>query len=514
MSHSKKLIKPTLLIGFFTLLSRILGFIRDILFAKFFGASGTMEAFLVAFRIPNFIRRLFTEGSIAQALIPELNKRSVSQKRLNAFIAQLIGILGLALFLLTIIGIIFSTILVLIFAPGFVESPEKFNLANNLLKIMLPFVFFMSITSIFASLLQTFQRFSIPAITPSILNIAIITGLYISYLFHTPIYAVAWSVTLAGMLQCLIQIPFVLRLGISLKPIFRRPSKKTKRFFKSIGPAIFGASIVQISLLLDTIFASFLVTGSLSWLYYPDRVNQFPLGIFGIALATVLLPHLSKKMSVSEYNNILNWGIKLALLLTIPAASALCVLSKPIIITLFYHGEFSFFDVMQSQRAMIAFAIGLISFIFIKIFISALYAKQNTTSAMKVGLLCILVNIISNLILISLLKSHALGYLALAISTSLTATINALFLLWVLCKKHHFSLHRSQILLIIRILIASIIMCIVLIFTQGELNFWLSHSTLFKLLYLFAIIFIGACIYFLSLIILGAKVKDFSIAHS
>ncbi|WP_440993896.1 murein biosynthesis integral membrane protein MurJ [Cysteiniphilum litorale] len=510
--QKKSLFKSTFLLSSITLISRILGFIRDMLFAKYFGATATMEAFLVAFRVPNFMRRLFVEGSLTQVLVPSLSKQS-SHKRLNYLFSTLLNIIALTSFLISLTGIIFASIWVMVFAPGFYHDQTQFVLAKELLQIMFPYVFFISISALFSALLNRYEHFNIPALMPCILNICMIGFILSASHFKAPIYAVAWSVFIAGFIQSVILFICVRRLSVKLTLSLRKPSYHLKRILKSLLPGILGASVVQISLLLDTIFASFLAVGSLSWLYYPDRLNQFPLGIFGIAIATAILPKLSNiKTSAHDFSQIVNWGIKLSLIITIPAAFAMSVLSAPILITLFQYGKFSVFDVIQSQRALICFAIGLIAFVLIKVFISVLYAKGHTKAALKIGVICIICNILSNIVLILILKTHHLGYLALAISTTITAAINALLLYIALKRITHVRLDLATFTLIVRAIIAASIMFLVLYYLKQDIGYWLALSFKTRVLHLFIIIGIGILSYFACLFLVGVRLKHIKLS--
>ncbi len=511
-NQKKSLFKSTFLLSGITLISRILGFIRDMLFAKYFGATATMEAFLVAFRIPNFMRRLFVEGSLTQVLVPSLSKQS-SHKRLNYLFCNLLNITALISFLISLTGIVFASIWVMVFAPGFYYDQAQFTLAKELLQIMFPYVFFISISALFSALLNRYEHFNIPAFMPCILNICMISFILSASHFKAPIYAVAWSVFIAGLLQSLILLIYVRRLGIKFTLTLRKPSYHIKRILKYLLPGILGASVVQISLLLDTIFASFLAVGSLSWLYYPDRLNQFPLGIFGIAIATAILPKLSNiKTSAHDFSQIVNWGVKLSLIITIPAACAMSVLSAPILTTLFQYGQFSAFDVIQSQRALVSFAIGLIAFVLIKVFISALYAKGHTKAALKIGVICIICNILSNILLILILKTHHLGYLALAISTTITASINALLLYFALKRITQLHFDLTTLSLIIKVVIASSLMFFLLYYLKHDMSYWLALNFKTRVLHLFIIIGIGIFSYFSCLFLVGVRLKHIKLS--
>lgn len=506
------LFKSTIFLGFITLISRILGFVRDMLFARYFGATATMEAFLVAFRVPNFMRRLFVEGSLTQILVPSLSKQS-AKNRLNYLFCTLLSVVALASFVISLTGIVFASVWIILFAPGFYHDQTQFTLSKELLQIMFPYVFFISLSALFSALLNRYERFSIPALMPCILNLCMIGFILGAPCFNTPIYAVAWSVFIAGLLQTLILLVCVQHLGIKFVLIIRKPSYHLRRILKSLLPGILGASVVQISLLLDTIFASFLTAGSLSWLYYPDRLNQFPLGIFGIAIATAILPKLSSpSISSDSFTQIINWGIKLSLIITVPAAFAMSVLSAPILITLFQYGQFGAFDVMQSQRALISFAIGLIAFVLIKVFISALYAKGYTKAALKIGLWCIACNIVSNIILILILKAHHLGYLALAISTTITAVINVLLLYYALTQISCVRINKELMIFGMKVMFSSTVMALCLYLLKYDNHSWFNAFFYQRIIQLMLLVAAGIAAYFGCLFLLGVRLKHLRLA--
>ena len=512
MLIAKKFLKSTVVVSFLSLVSRMLGFMRDMLLARFFGSSIVMETFLVAFRLPDFMRRLLTEGSITQALVPSFVKYQASPKKLQYLLRQSISYIGVATLLISILGVVASTLWVAVLAPGFYQDPTRFYLSSNLLKIMSPYIFFMSLTAILSSVLNSFERFSIPAITPIILNISMIVFIFASPCFALPIYAVACGVTLGGLLQVLMLMPFIWQLHLRMMPLIRPPTKAIKKLCQNLIPAIIGASIVQISLVLDTVFASFLTAGSISWLYYSDRLNQFPLGVFGIGLSTIILPYLTQsRFDQKIFNTALNWGLKLTCLISIPAALGMCILAKPILMTLFYYGAFSLFDIEQSTRALVAFSLGLISFIVIKVLISALYAHHDTKSALRIGLFCLLGNIVANIVLVSLFKAHPLAYLTLAISTTITACLNAMLLFWALKQKYGFFLEKKFYFNLLRIVAASCLMCVVLYYYQGKADDWVSLGLSSRVLWLTKLIAIGSGSYFIALYMLGLRKKDLSL---
>ena len=507
---AKRLFKSTIVMGSLTLLSRISGFIRDIIFASTFGASVSMEAFLVAFKIPNFMRRLFAEGSFTQAFVPTLSeyKENYSHQETVEFIRHVVGTLGAILLVLTAIGMIFSGVWIYIFAPGFYDDPIKFSLSEGMLRITFPYIFFIALTALAGSVMNCFGRFAIPAFTPVILNVCMILFSFLSDHFFVPIYSIAWGVFVAGLAQLLFQIPFLIKLNVLAWPKWGWHHLGVKKLVKLMVPALFGASVAQISLLLDTLFASFLPTGSISWLYYADRLNQFPLGILGVALATVVLPSLSKyhtSSNQSSYNSALNWAFKMVLLFALPAAVAIFVLSGPMLITLFHHGLFDRVDVYESQNALFAFSIGLFSFVLVKVLVSAFYAKQNMKTPVKIGIIALCSNMVLNAILVFSLMPFGLGHMGLAIATSCASFINAGLLLYILLKNKLFRFEEKWFLFLLKVVGACIVMVFILLWTSGNMSSWFLLSTYQQIIKLTYVVMMGIVSYFITLYVLGFR---------
>ena len=504
---NKRLFKSTLTFAFFTLLSRIAGFMRDILLATHFGASSEMEAFLVAFRIPNFMRRLFAEGSFTQAFVPVFVefKESRNFADLKALFLRVNGTLNLVVLAVTGFGMLTAHFWIFMFAPGFYHNPSKFNLASNLLEITFPYIFFISTTALYSSALTAYHRFSVPAMTPIWLNVCMISTILLSHYFSNPIEGLAWGVFYGGIVQLLFQIPFIYQQGLLGLPKWGWKHPGVQKIIKLMIPAIFGASIAQISLLLDTVFASFLPTGSISWLYYADRLNQLPLGIFGVALSTVVLPNLSKSFSNNDmktYNHTLNWGMKFTFLIALPATSALICLSFPIVITLFNYHAFKIIDVTQSSRALMAFAFGLFSFIIVKVLISAFYARQNFKTPVKIGIIALTANLIMNVILVILLMPFGIGHVGLALSSALTSYINSGLLFYLLLKNKHFKLDADWLNFIFKVTLCVILMVIFLLYFEGHVSLWITLSIHERLLKLSFLIVGGGILYLLGIALL------------
>lgn len=512
---SKKLIKSTFVVGFFTLLSRISGFIRDIIFARFFGATSGMEAFLVAFRIPNFMRRLFAEGSFTQAFVPVLSeyKTQNSHQEMVNFIRHVVGTLGGILLVISALGMIFSGVWVWIFAPGFGDDPHKFQMAEHMLSITFPYILLVALTALAGSIMNCFEKFAVPAFAPVFLNLSLILFSYLApHYFNPPVYALAWGVFVAGFVQLIFMLPFLKKLNVLARPVWGWGHEGVRKIIKLMIPALFGASVAQVSLLLDTIFASFLPTGSISWLYYSDRLTQFPLGVFGVALSTVVLPHLSKnhaKKDDASYQKSLNWALKTVFLFALPATIGLMALSGPLMVTLFNYGKFNLSDVYEAQKSLIAFSFGLFSFILVKVLVSAFYSRQNMKTPVKVGIIALFCNMILNVILVLSLIKSGNGHVGLALSTSISSFINSGLLFYYLRKYNYFKANKGWFLFLVRVFICVMLMASIIVGLEGELTHWLAWNVTERVFHLVLYIGAGALAYFVMLWLCGIKKSDF-----
>ena len=504
------LLKAIATVSSMTLLSRILGFVRDAVIARAFGAGMMTDAFVVAFRIPNLLRRLFAEGSFSQAFVPILSeyKNRRGAEETQHLVDHVAGMLALALFVVTLIGVIAAPIVIYITAPGFAADAEKFDITVSMLRIIFPYIFFISLVALAAGILNTHSRFSVPAFTPVLLNLSMIAGaLWLTPYFHPPILALAWSVALGGVLQLAFQVPFLRQL--KLLPRFRLDFHDAGvwRILKLMGPAVFGVSVSQISLVINTIFASFLVTGSVTWLYYADRLMEFPTGLLGVALGTILLPSLSKHYANNahdEYSKLLDWGLRLTLLLALPAALAMALLAVPLIATLFHYGKFSVLDLYMTREALLAYSLGLLGLIMVKILAPGFYARQNIRTPVKIALFTLLITQLMNLAFIGPFK-HA----GLALSTGLAACANAGLLLYHLRKAAIYMPQPGWLKFFLRVLIALLAMGGVLFWAMGDAEAWLHMRTINKILHLSALVAIGVSVYFLVLYALGLRLQDF-----
>lgn len=504
---SKQLTKSASIVGFMTLLSRIMGFIRDILVATFFGAGAAYDAFLIAFKIPNFMRSLLAEGAFSQAFVPLLSEyHTKNPGEIKNFIDKVAGSLAIIVFIVMCLLMFGAPLVIRMFAPGFEVDGERFALATHMLYITAPYLFFISLTAFCAGILNTFNKFAIPALTPILLNLAMIGAtLWLRGYLEEPIYALAYGVLLGGILQLAIQLPFLwhLKLLPRAKIAFKDPA--VKRLLTLIAPLVFAASVVQVNLLVITVFASFLTPGSVSWLYYAERLMQFPLGVFGIALATVVLPHLSKQHASADQGNfhgVLDWALKAVCLIGIPSSIALIVIAQPLMTTLFQYGQFTPFDVIQSKNALIAFGFGLAIFIFIKILAAGCYARQDVKAPVRIAVICLFANVALSAVL---MKYYA--HVGLAMSTTLTALLNAGLLYARLYKHAQFRLQTPWLKFILQLIMANGAMIYVLIVIMNYFGDWLLLDMEWRVLGLGLLVGVGSAAYFFTLFATGLRLR-------
>lgn len=421
-----RLFKSTLVISAMTSISRVFGLIRDVVIARYFGAGLGVDAFIVAFRIPNFLRRLFAEGGFSQAFVPVLSEYREQRRHeeVQALVDQTSATLGLILLAVTAAGVAAAPVFIAVFAPGFLDEPEKQRLAIVMLRITFPYILFISLTALAGGILNTYRNFAVPAFTPVLLNLSLIAcAIWLAPHCQEPITALAAGVFIAGVAQLLFQFPYLIRLRLLPVPRFHRDREGVRRIMRLMLPTLFAVSITQINLLVDTLIASFLQTGSISWLYYSDRMVEFPLGVFGVALATVILPNLSAdhaNNSRESYSRTLTWALRWVWLISVPAAAGLAILSAPVLTTLFQYRAFTANDVIMASYSLMAYTVGLPAFILIKVLASAFFSRQDTRTPVKIGVIAMLANIVLNLALV-----FPLAHAGLALATSLSAFINA-----------------------------------------------------------------------------------------
>lgn len=511
MSQTEQTKKPSLLrssavVGIMTMLSRVAGLVRDIVVAAYFGSSASADAFFVAFKIPNFLRRLFAEGAFSQAFVPVLSeyKRQKTFDEVKELVSRVSGTLLGVLLAITVIGVLAAPVIIHIFAPGFADEPEKLKLAGEMLRITFPYLLLISLTALAGSVLNTYARFAVPAFTPMLLNISLIgsTVLLTPY-FDTPVMALAWGVAIAGTAQFLFQIPFLLQIRLLAVPKWGGKHEGAQRIMKLMIPALFGVSVSQINLLLDTVLASFLQTGSVSWLYYSDRLSELPLGVFGIAIATVILPSLSAKHADADadaFSKTMDWAVKTVLLIGVPAAVALFIMAGPLIATLFHYGQMTDFDVVMASHSLRAYSMGLIAFMLIKVLAPGFYARQDTKTPVKIAIIAMVVNMVFNLILI-----WPLQHTGLALATTGSAFVNAGLLFWGLRRAKVYHPMGGWWKFAGQVLLANGAMAAVLLLMVPALELWLAWGLMQRVAQTALLVAAGGGAYLLTLLLVGVR---------
>ena len=512
-----KLLKSTATVGSATIVSRILGFVRDVVLAKMFGASGETDAFFLAFKIPNFMRRLFAEGSFSLAFVPVLSeyKANGDRQALRDLIDHVTGTLAAVLLVLTAIGILAAPVVLSVFAPGWLaDDRPEFYLSAGMLRITFPYIMLISLTALAGGILNTFERFLVPALTPILLNLSLIaSALLLAGHLEVPVTALAWGVLAAGFAQLLIQIPALMKLGLMPRPRWGWRHSGVRRIMKLMIPTLFGSSVAQVNLLVDSIIATFLVSGSVSWLYYSDRLLEFPLGVLGIALATVILPNLSQKhakASTTEFSATLDWALRLAVIITVPAAVGLIILAGPILTTLFQYDAFQQDDVRMSAYSLVAYSAGLPAFIAVKVLAPGYYARQDTSTPVKIAIAAMVTNMGLNLLFVGLLLRNGFEgpHAGLALASSAAAYLNALLLFRGLRKRNVYLPERGWIRLWIAIILASSAMGSLLYFMTHDIESWYQATVALRVKNLSLSIAFGVVVYVFTCMVAGIKTHD------
>ena len=504
------LLKAAASVSGMTLLSRITGFVRDTLLAVLFGAGAAMDAFVVAFRIPNLLRRLFAEGAFSQAFVPVLGEYRTrnGDEKTREFAARVLGLLGAALFVATLVGIVAAPLIVYATASGFAKDADKFALTVTMVRICFPYILFISLVSFASGILNTYGSFKAPAFTPVLLNLAFIAfALWVAPRVERPIVALAWAVFVGGLAQLLFQIPFLKRIGMLAWPKWDPRDEAVLRILRLMAPAAFGVSVAQVSLVINTQIASWLGNGPMSWLYFADRLMEFPSALLGVALGTVILPSLVRHHAAddsAEYSKLLDWGMRMSLLLSLPAAVGLGMLAVPLVATLFWHGAFLQHDVIMTRHALVAYAVGLAGIILVKILAPGFYAKQNIRTPVKVGIATLVVTQLLNLAFV-----HWLGHAGLALSISLGACFNAAWLWWLMKRSGAFRPEPGWALFLFKLAVALYLMGGVIWYGMGREASWFEIDAVTRAWRL-ALIIAGAMVtYFASLAIMGLRLRDF-----
>jgi len=512
LPKKRGLLRSSAVTGSMTFVSRILGLVRDVVLARAFGPGDGADAFFLAFKIPNFLRRLFAEGAFNQAFVPVLSeyRNQRSRAEIRELIDAVAGYLGTVLLLITVAVVAAAPFVAWPIAYGFTSDPEKFDLFVHMLRINFPYLLLISLTAFCGAILNSYDRFAVPALTPALLNLSLIgSALLLSPYFAQPEVALAWGVLLAGISQLLFQLPFLVRMQLMPRPRLIRQHEGVSRIVKLMIPAMFGVSVSQINLLFDTFIASLLVAGSVSWLYFSERLMDLPLGIFAVAVATVVLPSLSRRhadRSVEDFAALLDWAFRLILLIAVPASLALVLLAEPIIITLFGSDNFNTNDVIQVTKSLQAYSLGLVAFMAIKVFAPGFYSRQDTRTPVRIGIVAMVVNMVLNVILVFVFD---MAHTGLALATSLAAFLNAGLLLAGLRKEGVFQFQSGWLVFALRVAFANTMMCLFLVWLAGDWQQWLVWSTWHQAGVMALLCFGGMALYALMLFLTGMRVAHF-----
>ena len=500
-----------------TLISRISGLARDIVLAGFMGASAgpAADAFYVAFRIPNLFRRFFGEGAFSQAFVPVMSQYREMDKNGEArlFASHMAGRFSVLLFIITLIGVAGAPLLVMALAPGFIDDGAKFDMTIAMVRVMFPYMMFISLVAMTAGILNSYSRFAAAAFTPVLLNLVLIAAaLWGAPYFGNPVNALAWGVFLAGVVQLLFQLPFLYRIRMLPRPRLGR-HEGVSRVFRLMLPALFGSSVSQLNMIVNTVLASFLATGSVTWLFYSDRLMEFPLGVFGIALATVLLPSLSRQHTADDpdsFSRLLDWAMRLGFMVGVPAAAALIVLAGPLLATMLFHGKFLPVDVEKSMYAVWAFSAGLLGFILVKVLAPGFYARQDTRTPAKIAAVAFVANIVLSLALI-----YPLRHVGLAAAISIAAYANAGMLFVQLLRTKIFTLQPGWGVLLLQIGFSTTVMTALLVWGVGDWREWLHMSVGQQVRQLLLWVIAGLATYVIAMLIVGIRPSHLhSPAHS
>lgn len=510
------LLKSGAIVSSMTMLSRMLGLLRDIVIAVFIGASANADAFFIAFKVPQFLRRLFAEGAFSQAFVPVLAeyKEAGSAQALQLLLNRVSGVLGGSLLLVTSIMVIGAPLITVVFAPGFVSDPIKYSLTSDMIRITFPYLFLISMTGFCGAVLNSYGRFAVPAFTPIWLNISlIVAAVWVSPQLDEPVFALAWAVLVAGLVQLCFQLPFLARMQLLPRPVWHTEDEGVQQIMRLMVPALFGVSVSQLNLMLDTIIASFLPTGSVSWLYYSDRLMELPLGVFGIAIATVLLPNLSRfqaNASETEFAETLDWGLRSILLIAFPATAALIMLAEPILLTLFQYGALTVTDVSMTVLSLRAYTVGLIAFMLIKVLAPGYYARKDMKTPVKIGIKAMVANMVLNILLVIPFYYYwNIGHVGLALATSMAAFLNAGLLFSGLYRQGIYKFQLGWGRLVLQLLIATAGMVVLLWSLQVDSVLWLSWGWQRRTLELGLLCVSGMASYLIILWMAGVRVSDF-----
>lgn len=514
---SGKLLKSGMIVSFMTLISRVLGLVRDVIVATVLGAGAAADVFFMANRIPNFLRRLFAEGAFSQAFVPVMAevRAKHGDEAVRLLVARASGTLGLIVTAVTVIAMIGSPVIMMLFGAGWFSAylngePEgqKFVEAAFLLKITFPYLWFITFVALSGAILNTYNRFAVAAFTPVFLNVAMIgAALWLSPQMDNPAEAIAWGVFLGGLAQFLFQLPFLAKAGFLVWPRWGWRDPYVTKIRTLMIPALFGVSVSQINLLLDAIIASFLVTGAVSWLYYSDRLLEFPLGLFGIAIATVILPGLSRHYAAASeeaFRYTLDWAIRFICLFGIPSMLGLIVLAEPIIASVFMHGAFSLEDVIKTSHSLMAYCSGLVALMLIKVLAPAFYARQDIKTPVRIAIIAMVANMAFNLML-----APFLSYVGLALATALSGALNAYLLYRGLKLRGIYQFSAKTWWFLAKASLAGVVMAATIFWFTPTLLMWVTFSLWQQVVQLVYSFGLAIGVYFGVLWLLGVRLSDF-----
>ena len=514
-----RLLKATSIVGLMTLLSRLTGLARDIAFSSWFGSGLVMDAFAVAFKIPNLLRRFFAEGAFAQAFVPVISEyrtgRTLAETR--ELVDRVAGTLGLGLFVVTLVGVIAAPLMILAFAPGFSGEDDRFALAVDMLRFTFPYILFVSLTALAGSILNSYRRFAVAAFTPVLLNLVMIAFAgWLEPRLDRPGLGLAAGVLAAGIAQLGFQLPFLKRLGLLPRPRWGFRHEGVRRILRLMLPAIFGSSVAQISILLDTLIASFLVAGSISWLYYSDRLVEFPLGVFGIALATVILPRLADQhtaASKEQFSATLDWALRCVLVIGVPAAIGLALLAVPLLTTLFYRGEFTAHDVAMSAASLRAYAPGLLGFILVKVLAPGYFARQDARTPVRIGVQALLLGMLLSVLFVVVLvrTGWAPAHAGIAAATACSALFNSVRLLQGLRRAGVYQPRSGWTVLALRVVVPSAAMAAALLAAMVAVGDWFALGGSQRVALLGLLVAGGGAVYFAACYLCGLRPHEFRI---
>ncbi len=500
-----------------TFVSRVFGLVRDNVIGQVFGPGAAVDAFLVAFRIPNLFRRLFAEGAFAQAFVRVFTEYRERRRQavLRDLARNVVGTLGAVLLLVSTLGAALAPWLVALFAPGFLDEERRYSLAGEMLRITFPYLMLISLVACAGGMLNAHRRFAVPAFTPVLLNLSLIAAAWwLAPRLDEPVLALAWGVLLAGVVQVGFQLPFLARLGLLSLPRWDWHHPGVARIRVNMLPVLFASSVAQLNLLLDTVIASFLAAGSVSWLYFADRMVEFPLGVFGIALATVVLPHLSAEHAgrrAAQFDATLDWALRLIAYIGLAAALGLAALALPIVATIFEYGAFGAGDTRMAGLSLVAYASGLPAYIAAKVLAGAYYARQDTRTPVRYALISLASNAVLNLVLVTGLIAAGMGapHVGLAAATSAAAWLQAVLLGRRLQRDGVYHPAPGWGARALRLAAAGTAMVVSLLALAPAGSSWSAWPFWQRATWLAGLIVLGAGVYFATLAVLRTRLAEF-----